>query len=176
VYSYDGYSQGGEKVARIKCFDVSAPAGSAPAITQRSLPNTGLNNWYHERLWVSGGNGLRTWSVLSGELPAGLTLDGSSHMLTGRATQKGSYTFALKVVDADGDSDTKEFTVLVGDQDGAVVGVTVPRGRFNRPGVATAALYGLNGRRVGAASGVTTRGVYLTRSTNGAMVARLIAR
>lgn len=184
VYSYDGYSQGGENVARIKCFDVSAPAGSAPSITQRSLPDGGLGNWYEQRLWVSGGNGLRTWSLVSGEPPPGLTLDGEQHVISGRPSSKGTYTFTVKVVDEDGDSDSKELTILVGDQQGTVA-VSRAKTPMHSCGAAAAAavLYGLNGRRVGTATadGAGTcspsRGVYAaSTTTSGFRAARLIVR
>ena len=113
VYSYDGYSQGGEKKARVKVFDVSAPAGAKPTITQRELPGGVVGGWYEQRLWVSNGNGLRTWSVAGGSLPAGLTLDGDTHMLTGRPERAGAFSVTLEVRDEDGDRDRKTFELTV---------------------------------------------------------------
>ncbi len=113
VYSYDGYRQGGERKARVKVFDVAAPAGAAPTITQRGLPNGAVGKWYEQRLWVSSGNGLRTWSLVGGSLPEGLTLDGDAHMLVGRPESAGSFSVTFEVRDADGDTDRKTFGLTV---------------------------------------------------------------
>jgi hypothetical protein len=112
IHSYAGYG-GGEATARVKCFDLAAPPGSVPRITQRGLPDGVVDHWYEQRLWVSSGNGHRAWSVAAGELPPGLRLDGGEHVLAGTPTRSGTFAFTLEVVDEDGDKDRKVFTLLV---------------------------------------------------------------
>ena len=57
--------------------------------------------------YVTGGTGSPyTWSVASGSLPNGLTLNGSAQKITGTPTRVGTYNFALKVTDDSGTRNT----------------------------------------------------------------------
>ncbi len=102
-----------DSTATVVCLDVRAPVGSIPRITQRTLPTARAGQPYDARLWVSGGNGLRQWRILSGSLPEGLTLDGATHRIHGVAQATGSFSLALEVTDADGDTDVVELTLIV---------------------------------------------------------------
>lgn len=53
------------------------------------------------------------YAILAGDLPAGLTLDPASGVISGKATKAGSYTFTVKVTDAYGNFLTKEYTIEV---------------------------------------------------------------
>ena len=57
-----------------------------------------LNQAYSLQLTATGG-GTQTWSISSGALPAGMTLNASSGMLSGTPTQDGDYHFQVKVTD-----------------------------------------------------------------------------
>jgi hypothetical protein len=61
-------------------------------------------------LAASGGTGPYTWSILSGSLPAGLTLNPNSGAITGTPTTAGTYGFAAQVVDVNGLTASKSFT------------------------------------------------------------------
>ncbi len=54
---------------------------------------------YFGGLYASGGQQLQTWTILSGSLPPGLTLDPTSGNITGTPTNVGSYNFTAQVDD-----------------------------------------------------------------------------
>ena len=58
----------------------------------------------------------KTWSIVSGSLPAGLTLGASDGVITGRPAGAGSYAFTVQALIADGRSDTKALTLEVRDR------------------------------------------------------------
>ena len=68
---------------------------------------------YTDNLTVSGGTAPYTFSLVSGSLPPGLTLNTSTGKITGVPTAAGTYTFTVKVVDAKGFSDTATCTIVV---------------------------------------------------------------
>lgn len=89
----------------------------SPAITTASpLPSGNTIAAYGQTLTATGGSGTGyTWSVLSGSLPNGLTLS-SGGVLSGTATQAGSFTFTVKVTDSANRSATKAFTLAISAQ------------------------------------------------------------
>jgi hypothetical protein len=67
-----------------------------------------------------------TWTVLTGQLPPGLTLGGDG-VISGTPTTAGAFTFTLKAALVDGRSDTKTQTITV--RDAVKVGSTGVAGR-----------------------------------------------
>jgi hypothetical protein len=61
----------------------------------------------------AGGLAPHTWSLASGLLPAGVSLDAATGALTGTPTQAGTYALALKVTDRDGRSATVQTQLVV---------------------------------------------------------------
>lgn len=61
----------------------------------------------------AGGVAPHTWSLASGSLPAGVSLDAATGALTGTPTQAGTYALALKVADRDGRSATVQTQLVV---------------------------------------------------------------
>jgi Putative Ig domain len=61
----------------------------------------------------AGGLAPHTWSLASGSLPAGVTLDAATGALSGTPTQAGTYELALKVADRDGRSATVQTQLVV---------------------------------------------------------------
>ena len=55
----------------------------------------------------------KTWSIVAGTLPAGLTLGASDGVISGRPGVPGSYSFTVQAMIADGRSDTKVLTIQV---------------------------------------------------------------
>ena len=68
---------------------------------------------YSSQLSVSGGTGPFTYSIISGSLPPGLTLNSSTGAVTGTPTTAGTYTFTSKVVDSKGNTDTATCTIVI---------------------------------------------------------------
>ncbi|HCN28967.1 MAG TPA: hypothetical protein DIT64_09405 [Verrucomicrobiales bacterium] len=63
-------------------------------------------------LTASGGTAPYTWSVLSGALPAGVTLS-SAGVLSGTPTAAGTFTFTVQVSDSGGGTDTQQLVLTV---------------------------------------------------------------
>ncbi|MCF6325344.1 MAG: putative Ig domain-containing protein [Gammaproteobacteria bacterium] len=62
---------------------------------------------------TTGGAGSYTWSLSSGTLPQGLTLDSSTGVISGTPTVAGIYEFTLMVQDGGSASDTQQLTLIV---------------------------------------------------------------
>jgi hypothetical protein len=85
-----------------KAFSLTiAPGASSLAITTATpLPGATQGSAYSQNLTASGGKAPYTWSITTGALPSGLTLDGSGGTITGTPTTTGSFTFNLRVTDS----------------------------------------------------------------------------
>jgi hypothetical protein len=64
------------------------------------LPNGTVNTTYTQTLSASGGATPYTWSLLSGTLPAGLSLNTSTGGITGTPTTAGTSNFTVQVADS----------------------------------------------------------------------------
>ena len=69
-------------------------------ITTTSLPNGVSNTVYTAMLAADGGTTPYTWSMISGTLPAGLTLNSGSGVIGGTSTISGTFRFTVQVSDA----------------------------------------------------------------------------
>jgi hypothetical protein len=73
---------------------------------------------YSQQLTASGGTGSYTWTISSGSLPGGLTLASSTGLISGSSTANGTasgadtYTFTVKVTDANNNYTTQSYTIL----------------------------------------------------------------
>jgi hypothetical protein len=68
---------------------------------------------YSATMAVTGGKAPYTFSLISGSLPAGLTLNTTSGVISGTPTTAGTYTFTTKVVDSNGNADTDTCSIVV---------------------------------------------------------------
>jgi len=70
-------------------------------ITTSSLPSGTVGAKYHAQLAATGGNPPYTWSVEKGfgKLPAGLTLNSSTGVISGKPTSDQTATFVIEVTD-----------------------------------------------------------------------------
>src|SRR5207245_2318927 len=78
-----------------------------------SLPPATVGNAYNAVVSVSGGTRPYQFSVVSGSLPIGLSLNPSAGTISGIPVTAGTYKFTVQVVDAAGLSDEKRFTLSV---------------------------------------------------------------
>ena len=69
-------------------------------ITTFALPGDQQGNAYNATLTASGGAAPYTWSISSGTLPSGLTLNASTGAISGNPTTSGSSTFNITVTDS----------------------------------------------------------------------------
>ncbi|MCU1237537.1 MAG: Ig family protein, partial [Candidatus Solibacter sp.] len=81
-------------------------------ITTAALPASTVGATYTQSLIATGGSPPFTWSLNSGALPPGLTLDPGG-AIRGTARTPGSYTFSLQVVDSQGTNATVSYAVTV---------------------------------------------------------------
>ena len=90
---------------------VVAPLAAAPAT---SLP-TGIvgRRFSGTPATATGGLAPHTWSVASGSIPPGLALNPSSGALVGSPTAAGSFSFSLRVSDADGRTAAADAAITV---------------------------------------------------------------
>jgi hypothetical protein len=86
---------------------------AALTITTATLPNGTVGTAYSQTLAAAGGNGTLTWSISTGTLPGGITLNASAGSLGGTPTAPGAFTFTVSVTGG-GQTAAKSFTITVG--------------------------------------------------------------
>jgi len=92
-----------------------------------SLNNATVGTAYNMTATATGGLPPYKWSITSGKLPTGLTLNASSGVLAGTPTVAGNYTFSITVTDSEGmpATFTQSYTVST-----VVPPLTVEQGSF----------------------------------------------
>lgn len=106
-----GCARAGNDSTAILC---SNPPAAPPALTVVSpLPDAVANVSFNTVLSVSGGTAPYVWSVVSGSLPAGLSLGPSSGAITGTPIVGPAANFTLQVTDSAGSVTTNAFTLSV---------------------------------------------------------------
>ncbi len=88
---------------------VNAPVSVSPA----SLPDTTINVAYSQTVSATGGTGAKTFSVSSGSLPTGLSLDANTGVISGTPTATGSFSFDITATDTLGATGTKSYSVTI---------------------------------------------------------------
>jgi hypothetical protein len=91
-----------------------------------SLPGGAVHQSYNAVLSVNGGTSPYQFSIGSGSLPPGLTLNPATGSFTGQPTSAGLYTFQVVVKDSPrADSGTQSYLVQIGNGGGGGVTVSV---------------------------------------------------
>ncbi len=86
---------------------------NALSITTSSLPAGYVGAAYSQTLAATGGLTPYTWSIMSGSLPAGLTLNSSTGVISGTPTATGTSSFTVRVTDANSKSTTKTLSIVI---------------------------------------------------------------
>ena len=95
---------------------VAGQAASAPtplSISTSSLPSGTIGSAYSTSLVASGGTAPYTWSFVSGNIPAGLSLNTSTGLISGTPTTTGTATFTAAVADSESPAQTKSVTLSI---------------------------------------------------------------
>ena len=89
------------------------PPASPLAISTTSLPAATISVAYSTTLAGTGGTTPYTWSLASGSLPAGLSLAGSTGVISGTPSAGGAASFTVKLTDQAGRTTTAVLTLVV---------------------------------------------------------------
>jgi len=92
-------------------------------ISTPSLPNGAVNVSYNATLTADGGVTPYTWSIDKGTLPAELSLDSVTGIVSGVPTASGDFTFTAKVSDNSTPmkSDTQRYTITIGTNETLII-------------------------------------------------------
>jgi hypothetical protein len=96
----DGQSPADVATAAFSITVAPPPVPNPVTITTSSLPSARRNKNYSRTLTATGGTTPYQWSVASGALPPGLTLNAGTGVIGGRATTLGQYAFTVQVRDS----------------------------------------------------------------------------
>jgi subtilisin family serine protease len=102
----------------------STAVSQPPTITTSSLPNGTQKASYNATLVASGGVTPYTWTVVSGTLPAGLSLAQTTGVISGAPTATGTSNFTVQVKDSNSQTATKALSISI---NAAIGGITLPQ-------------------------------------------------
>ncbi|MEU7617492.1 fibronectin type III domain-containing protein [Micromonospora rifamycinica] len=101
---------------------VTLVIAAAPTLNFPPPPPGDVNVIYSDQLTVTGGTGPFTWSVSTGSLPPGLTLNPTTGLLSGIPSTAGSFDFTVQVTDSPGRTATEPVTLLI--RQASTIGLT----------------------------------------------------
>jgi hypothetical protein len=121
---------------------VLADSGSLQ-VTTASLPGGTVDSAYVASLSAAGGTSPYAWSVASGALPPGLSLD-EGGAIAGIPTAAATYTFVVQVIDAADPAAAaqRQFTISIGTAPLTITTVSLPNGVVGVPYLETIAANG----------------------------------
>jgi subtilisin family serine protease len=128
--------------ARTASKSLSISVVAQLAITTTSLSGGVVGQAYSQTLAATGGTTPYTWSLSSGSLPPGLSLNASSGTISGSPTTSGTFTFTAQVTDGT-QTATKALSIVVAPPSAlSITTASLPQGRVGRAYSATLAASG----------------------------------
>jgi Putative Ig domain len=111
----------------------SGSASGSLVISTSSLTSGAVGAGYTAALQGSGGTQPYSWSLSSGSLPTGLSLNASSGVISGTPTTSGTSTFTAKVTDANNNEATEPLGIAIAaaSQPLTITTSSVPNGSTN---------------------------------------------
>jgi hypothetical protein len=97
----DGQITNDGQVWSVHTGPLAGPAVSPLTVTTTSLPAATAGQPYSATLAATGGIAPYSWSVTSGSLPPGLTLNSATGQISGTSDGSGTYSFTVTVTDAE---------------------------------------------------------------------------
>ncbi|CAN0409753.1 unnamed protein product, partial [Phaeothamnion confervicola] len=97
-------------------------------ITPTSLPAGTVGTSYSQSVTASGGTGPYAYSTLSGSLPAGLTLNTLSGLISGTPTTGGTSNFTIGATDSVGTVGSQAYSLTIGTASLTLSPTTLPNG------------------------------------------------
>ena len=116
VYAYGSASAFPNQTWNSTHYWVDVVFGTGPqplSIATASLPGGTVGVAYSATLVASGGSTPYTWSIISGSLPADLTLDGVTGAITGTPTVAGTFSFTAQATDSSGGIASRSLSIVV---------------------------------------------------------------
>ena len=101
-----------------------------PVITTTSLPNGAVGQLYTATLAATGSTPI-AWSIETGDLPSGLSLNGTTGVISGTPTNTGTSTFTVRA-ENEYDYDTRQFSIVITQQLQDIYTLTVRAERGGR--------------------------------------------
>jgi hypothetical protein len=92
---------------------IAAPAPPALAITTSSMPAGTNGASYSNALQASGGTSPYAWSITAGSLPAGLSLNQATGLISGTPTTNGTSSFTATVTDGGSPAQSKSVPLSI---------------------------------------------------------------
>ncbi len=93
-----------------------------------TLPGGAVGSAYSRTVTTTGGTGTKTFAVSAGALPAGLSLNATSGVISGTPTSAGSSSFTIRATDSVGAIGTRNYTVAIANPPVVVSPATLPGG------------------------------------------------
>src|SRR6266571_3077779 len=107
-----------------------AISGSSPAITTSSLPAGQMGAAYQATLSASGGTTPYSWSLASGSLPAGLSLNSASGVISGTPSASGTSSFTVQVTDSASKAAQQALSIAISGSSPAITTSSLPAGQM----------------------------------------------